>query len=488
MISPTTWRITTTVLAGIAQLFTIIRIIYRYKKSCCWLDDVVGALASACSLAALVAFWFYSNGVDEITHLKVDLTTAYWAFSVMNISVIWLSRIGLSLTLIRISPLDFRRLSYVTSVLLAMMGIALIAQRAVLCQLDSSWKSIADPQCNNTVTLATTISSEFSSSLIMLFGIARTYAFSDNIRAARRGMFIALFIANCFLFAGSISHTVFLIQGQGDPEDLLERFTFTVQSSVSLMFTNLPTTIAAVYLSFDKTIDDPEAQSHGGATSTHNFKQNLLARNISLPRPITFFASRESFFSNEKSASTVKHGSSPLAVPPMAYKSNVRSSKMSKSSAGSASSSYSTDSTYQRKVVDHKPDPTFDLASIDRSNCSVSSVYTQDTLSTNPLVNSSLRSTASPSHRYHHHHHNGSGYTTEPHPSRTDPKMVRFLSKLVSDEHHASVSGSRDGSRGRGSEGSKYSSYFMDNHPSLYIQSARSSEVLDYEDLGRDSK
>jgi len=81
MISATTWRskcifcsriltdstfltVANTVLAGTAQLVTIFRIIYRYKKACCWFDDIVGALATGCSLVGLVSFWFYSNGMS----------------------------------------------------------------------------------------------------------------------------------------------------------------------------------------------------------------------------------------------------------------------------------------------------------------------------------------------------------------------------------------------------------------------------------------
>ncbi|KAK7462479.1 hypothetical protein VKT23_008080 [Stygiomarasmius scandens] len=466
MISATTWRIVTTVLAGTAQLITVFRIIYRYRKACCWFDDIAGALATGCSLVGLVSFWFYSNGVERITHLKVDLATAYWAFTMASIIVIWLSRIGLSLTLIRISPLDLRQIPYAILALCSLMGIALLAERGVLCSRDSTWKSLADPQCNNTTILATTIALEFFSSLIMLFGIARTYAFCDNVRTARHGMFIALFITSCFLFAASIGHAVFLVRGQHHPEDLTERFTFTIQAAISLALTNLPTTVVACYLSVDETLDDPEADHN--ASSVRKSHNSILSRNIGLPRAASMFSDRESFFPSEKTASL----DPGFLIPPLnSRKSGSRFSGMSKSS-GSASS-YSADSAYQGRIMtsDLPSGSTIDLSRFDRAS--------RDSISANPLLNPPKPTASIPRPRQSSRQSAPrSSRSVRSSPSRTEAKMVRFLSRLISDERSARFSTS-DGSEAFST--SMYSSYFMDNHPSLYLQSARSSEVLDYD-------
>ncbi|THU81563.1 hypothetical protein K435DRAFT_844700 [Dendrothele bispora CBS 962.96] len=239
-----------------------------------------------------------------------------------------------------------------------MTGIALIAQKVVLCQGDSSWKLMTNPQCNS-----------MTSVMISRYSHLSYYDFFRMFNL----------IWDC-------------TNEQGHPEDL--------EDLLSLY---------SCYLPLLREDDRRPRSSESRSCDFGAQNQDLLARDIDLSRPITFFAGRESFFSSEKNASTAKRGSGSLAVPSTAYKSN--SSGMSKSSAGSASSSYSTDSTYHEKVVmnsdDHKADFTSDLASINRSNCSVSSVYAQDTLSTDPLVNPPLRSTISTSH-----HRNGTGYTT----------------------------------------------------------------------------
>jgi hypothetical protein len=61
LISITTWRITATVLAGVGQLLTLLRIIYRAKKRQLWVDDMLAALSGILSLTALPCLWIYTD-------------------------------------------------------------------------------------------------------------------------------------------------------------------------------------------------------------------------------------------------------------------------------------------------------------------------------------------------------------------------------------------------------------------------------------------
>jgi len=177
------------------------------------------------------------------------------------------------------------------------------------------------------------------------------------------------------------------------------------------------------------------------------------------------FSDRESFFPSEKTASL----DAGFLIPPLnSRKSGSRFSGLSKSS-GSASN-YSADSAYQGRVMtsDLPSGSTIDLSRFDR-----------DSISANPLLNPPKPTASVPRPRQSSRQSAPrSSRSVRSSPSRTEAKMVRFLSRLISDERSARFSTS-DGSEAFST--SMYSSYFMDNHPSLYLQSARSSEVLDYD-------
>ncbi|KAF5344870.1 hypothetical protein D9758_011576 [Tetrapyrgos nigripes] len=332
MISVTTWRIVTTVLAGTAQLFTLIRIVYRYSKGCFWFDDLVGIFAIMCSIAGLVAFWFYSNVAETFTHLRFSLLTVYWVVSMMNIAVVWLSRLSISLTFVKISAPEHRRLPYTLASICAIVGTGLLIQRGVMCGfLTTSWsKDSVDSQCSNVIINATTLALEFSSSLITLFSIIKAYFLYEN-SPLNKFMLIWLFLAIAFILGGSVGHAIFVIHADG----LLERFTASIQSGVSLLVTNLPTLMVAIYLSCgDETVIDPEV------TDSKPPRRPILIRNISDPQPVSspdrdsFFpeaasiresfsphmADRESFFPAPVEETTYTYTQNGLLAPPVAHR------------------------------------------------------------------------------------------------------------------------------------------------------------------------
>ncbi|KAE9408835.1 hypothetical protein BT96DRAFT_1013007 [Gymnopus androsaceus JB14] len=301
LISITTWRITATVLAGVGQIITLLRVIYRAKKRQLWVDDVLAALSGLLSFVALPCLWIYTDylGVGPLNQSQHNRLMAYWVLSGTFIAIVWLTRLSLVCSLLRIVPRSIRPIAYIASAVFSLMGIALFIQEIMLCHSDTSWESLGgmNLQCSgNQAIMATEIALEFFSNIALVTMLIRIIAIFKTV-ALRRLVILAILIGSLLISGGSIAHAVYLIQNTG----LLARFTASIQASSSLIIINLQVLVVFFSLLTDPGREDPDNLSMRNRDSQTALLSTSYARLSGLKLRIGS-PTESSFFTPEKSS------------------------------------------------------------------------------------------------------------------------------------------------------------------------------------------
>ncbi|KAE9408838.1 hypothetical protein BT96DRAFT_624375 [Gymnopus androsaceus JB14] len=179
------------------------------------------------------------------TSLNIIGSVAYWVLSGTFIAIVWLTRLSLVCSLLRIIPRSIRPIAYIASAVFSLMGIALFIQEITLCHSDTSWESLGgmNLQCSgNQAIMATEIALEFFSNIALVTMLIRIIAIFKTV-ALRRLVILAILIGSLLISGGSIAHAVYLIQNTG----LLARFTASIQASSSLIIIK-PSSVGRILL------------------------------------------------------------------------------------------------------------------------------------------------------------------------------------------------------------------------------------------------
>ncbi|KAF9562965.1 hypothetical protein CPC08DRAFT_662395 [Agrocybe pediades] len=142
------WKIVITVFHSIAICATVIRLHERYRKQKMWCDDYVVVLAASLDFTVFVLFWTQYHGVDSITWAQSNAEDAgrfeysYWFTSFLAYTVLWSSRISLSLSLARIfGPSHrYRKLSLVLTGVCFSFYLASLLASTFICRGSPWWK------------------------------------------------------------------------------------------------------------------------------------------------------------------------------------------------------------------------------------------------------------------------------------------------------------------------------------------------------------
>ncbi|KAF8905144.1 hypothetical protein CPB85DRAFT_928555 [Mucidula mucida] len=222
MISLLALRVIATVVHGIAQICTILRLVYQKRKHRMWLDDGFVAAALLCSIAWLVCFWIRSQGVDSLAQSHLWRLRAYWTDSLTFLTVVWFTRTAVLLSTVRLAPpgLFSRQIPFFASILFLMMWGALLIQRVYMCHYNSSWESEDDPQCTNIPMKITGLACELFSDFILIVSPIVALASSPVARKQRRLLLIT-FISSLAFTIVSVAHAVYTVRNFGSrSEDL----------------------------------------------------------------------------------------------------------------------------------------------------------------------------------------------------------------------------------------------------------------------------
>lgn len=246
MVSLATLRIVATTLNGFAQFSTCFRLEFRRRNKILWFDDGFAAFATICSFIALVCFWLTTEteGAGPMVESQVSRFRAYWILSTTTILVVWLSRVGIIFSCIRIAPLETSLTipGYILSGLIAAMGTSLFALRIYFCSHNSDWKLLAQPTCpDNQIQKPLNTAFELLSDLLM---VAAPFAIILRVKDSPecRHLLYGLLFAGIVLMASSVMHVVFFIRSDHD----LEILTASIQVALFLAMTNIPTLLGYI--------------------------------------------------------------------------------------------------------------------------------------------------------------------------------------------------------------------------------------------------
>ncbi|KAF9006842.1 hypothetical protein BDZ89DRAFT_1168584 [Hymenopellis radicata] len=296
MISLLTLRVTATVVHGVAQICTILRLVYQKRKHRMWLDDGFVAASLFCSMAWLACFWIQTNveGMGPLYRLP-----AYWTDSVTFLTVVWFTRTSVLLSTVRLAPpgLVSRQIPFFASILFLMMWGALLIQRIYMCHHDSSWESMDEPRCTNMTMKITGSACELFSDLILMVAPIAALASAPVARKQHRLLLITFISALTFTCV-SVAHAVYTLRNFGDDR---EDLTAIVQSGTSLLFSNLVVGIMFAHHRMNPNVEYPDEfsdVSYGASSRRKRGSSSAMKARIGSPKALNSIhlkLDRESF-------------------------------------------------------------------------------------------------------------------------------------------------------------------------------------------------
>ncbi|KIJ13009.1 hypothetical protein PAXINDRAFT_81922, partial [Paxillus involutus ATCC 200175] len=202
-----THQVSGSVVHGLAIIITLFRLLYRWYMLIFWWEDAWAALALVFDIGCLVSVWMEvppQNSEFHRVHAFIDIM-ANWILSVTLTCIIWCARMSILCSIVRIanpSP-KLRRIAYCIAAVFSTMGIALVAQKIVMCSLDSCkfMSHIAITQ------LVTDVVSD-----AMLVAASVRFLRDVKLSRKRRVLILSTFSASILITAVTILHSVLLLQ------------------------------------------------------------------------------------------------------------------------------------------------------------------------------------------------------------------------------------------------------------------------------------
>ncbi|KZP25344.1 hypothetical protein FIBSPDRAFT_783324 [Athelia psychrophila] len=243
----TTSRAVITTFVGLAIIFTVFRLVYRFRIRRFWWDDAWASVALIFQFMLVVAFWIRTDvpGVGPLNQSKHNRIIAYWILTNGFTCVLWSARLSMLYSIIRITPpmMRLRRVAYCCGILFVAMWAGLLAQKLYICISDLSWQLKPAPQCHLGQSVAILeLVTDFSSDAILIV-LPLRLLWGVNLPRHMRKLLFSIFSASCLVTIVSTIHATFLL----GPAGLLEGLTANVEASVSLIVANLAVIVTHVY-------------------------------------------------------------------------------------------------------------------------------------------------------------------------------------------------------------------------------------------------
>ncbi|KIJ64223.1 hypothetical protein HYDPIDRAFT_167963 [Hydnomerulius pinastri MD-312] len=190
-------KISGSVVHGLAILTTVFRLSYRCYMSRFWWEDAWAAIALIADIACLVSVW---TQIAPQTHIMSN-----WLLSVTLTVVLWAARMSILYSIIRIAnpPPKLRRIAYCIVALFLTMGVALVAQKFVICEQDLC--RVMTP-----VAIAQLVTDIVSDAIL----VAAPIRFLRDVKLSqsRRVLILSAFSASILISGVTILHSVLLFK------------------------------------------------------------------------------------------------------------------------------------------------------------------------------------------------------------------------------------------------------------------------------------
>ncbi|KIJ64124.1 hypothetical protein HYDPIDRAFT_175806 [Hydnomerulius pinastri MD-312] len=250
-------KVCTSVLQGLAFLFTIFRLWLRYKIHRLWWEDVWAAIALCSGASGLMGLWIFLKTTGESYMVGV------WIYAFAFTCTVWFVRMSLLCSILRIvySSQRLRRMILAIAVLFALMWAGLIAQKLYKCTTDMSWQSTPQRKDHQLCRLSSSMAAyelftDITSDAILILTPIRLL-WNVKLPRKQRRMILLIFSSNIVMTMLSIFHAVCMLAHI----TALTSTTTDFESGLSLFICNLLVIVTFSYRKFRRGLrnGDPEA-------------------------------------------------------------------------------------------------------------------------------------------------------------------------------------------------------------------------------------
>ncbi|KIJ63210.1 hypothetical protein HYDPIDRAFT_156758 [Hydnomerulius pinastri MD-312] len=260
-----------TVFHSIAISSTIFRLSYRLHTSRFWWEDGWAAFALVLDTVCLACTWLEVpfSGLGPLP--TIDLVTN-WMVAMSFTSILWSCRISILISIVRAanpSP-QLRRAAWLTGCSFALMWIALIAQRIVICVQHSC-------EIAQTVAISQLITDVFSDCILVALPIRLLRG--TKLSRRRRILILSAFSASLLITAVTILHSAVLFQSTSTGIILIGH----VKTALAIFVCNLLVIVTFIYrvCRRDRTFDVDHSEEELEFTSvdlnTGNIENNVIS-------------------------------------------------------------------------------------------------------------------------------------------------------------------------------------------------------------------
>ncbi|KZP14681.1 hypothetical protein FIBSPDRAFT_751463, partial [Athelia psychrophila] len=262
--------VVSTVFPCLAISITAFRLVIQYRRSQLWWEDLWAAVAMACIIGVVSAYWWFSIIVAKPHPDISSFVVAWWLSTSTFTCALWAARMSLTFSIIRIShPASrLRMVANLTAGLFACCFTSQIIQKVYICKDVKSWMNNTAHGCDigNGVGIAEICMDAVSDFLLMAMA-SRLLRDARQLKSQRkliRGLFSASILTTVF----SVVHIVFVIQA----EVLLIIMTGHLEVSIALIVCNLPVVVTWFYRHFRRMHAE---EAYGYTTDSSSVRASL---------------------------------------------------------------------------------------------------------------------------------------------------------------------------------------------------------------------
>ncbi|EGO21195.1 hypothetical protein SERLADRAFT_476072, partial [Serpula lacrymans var. lacrymans S7.9] len=244
--SVTTTRILVTVFHACAIMTTTFRLWYRVRKRRFWWDDGLAAIALLSLCISLVCVWIITDGqVSPSGESKMLHITADWGVVTTFTTCLWFARMSIMVSIVRLAPpaLRIRYLALCSSVLFALMWVALLVQKLYLCGHNIDWYDSSTAQCRlaSSVAILQVVTDVVSDALLVALPIRLLR--NVNLPKNQRKLILSVFSSSVLITLVCVIHIIFVIK----PAVSLQTITGQLEIALSLIICNLLVIVTYLY-------------------------------------------------------------------------------------------------------------------------------------------------------------------------------------------------------------------------------------------------
>ncbi|KZP03305.1 hypothetical protein FIBSPDRAFT_664409, partial [Athelia psychrophila] len=204
--------VVSTVFPCLAIVITAFRLIIQYRRRQLWWEDLWAAVAMACTLSSVLAYWWFSLVVAKPHHNKSSFVVSWWLGDLTFTAALWAPRMSLTFSIIRIShPTSrLRMVANLTAGLFACFFTSQIVQKVYICRDVKSWINNTTQGCKGGSDVAITEICMDVVSDFFLIAMASLLLRDARQLKSQRKLIRGLFSASTLTTLSSIVHAIFV--------------------------------------------------------------------------------------------------------------------------------------------------------------------------------------------------------------------------------------------------------------------------------------